>query len=289
MYKHYSAASDAFDGLKMTDLEDVDLLKADDVLDLLLGEDFNLYEDTGDFGEVLRGALRDDYEDALPEELDEALLNVFESLTPAESFNVGKALNQIEKGASRALSDPTLGQIAGIALPMAGGAAGTYFGGPAGTAVGASLGSAAAKALPKGGRAGTPTSNRAGSTAASAQVAPAKSPIAGGSAAATQALVLSQDPTALRGLLALALGEHGRKTVNGIPVGAVMNLLSTIYGQAAADADELLYESDKTPPYLLDSEGYPSVDPVAPTDRAQALYAALLDAENESLSEATGW
>jgi hypothetical protein len=273
-------------------LEDLDLLEdAEDAdLDELLGEDFDSYADDVDLGEVLRGALLEDYEDALPEELDEALLNIFDTLTPAESFNIGKALSQIEKGAAQALADPTVSQIATTALPIAGATAGTYFGGPgAGTAVGASLGSAAAKALPTSGKAGPASVKTVGSTAAPGQPPPAKPPVARGSDAATKALVLTQDPTALLSLVALALGEHGRKSVNGVPVGAVMNLLSTVFGQAAADADELLYASEEMPAYLLDGEGYPSVDPAAPADRAQALYAALLGAENESLSEATGW
>jgi hypothetical protein len=292
MYERYSMASDGLDVLEMADLEDLDLLEDAEEADLdeLLGEDFDSYADVVDLGEVLRGALLEDYEDALPEELDEALLNIFDTLTPAESFNVGKALSQIEKGATRALADPTVGQIATTALPIAGGAAGTYFGGPAGTAVGASLGSAAAKALPTSGKASPAAVKTVGSTAAApGQPPPAKPPVARGSDAATKALVLTQDPTALLSLVALALGEHGRKSFNGVSVGAVMNLLSTVFGQAAADADELLYASEETPAYLLDGEGYPSVDPAAPADRAHALYAALLGAENESLSEATGW
>lgn len=291
MRESHSAASDGFDVLEIADLEDLDLLGADEeeYFDEPLWEEFGLYADVVDPGEVLRGALLDDYEDALPEELDEALFNVFDSLTPAESFNLGKALSQIEKGAAQALADPTVGQVVGTALPIAGGAVGTYFGGPAGMAVGASLGSAAAKALPKGGKAGQPAAKVVAPRAAPGQVPSAKPPVAGGSAAATQALVLTQQPEVLKSLLALALGEHGRKSVDGVSVGAVMNLLSTVFGQAAADADELLYASEETPAYLLDGEGYPSVDPAVPADRAQALYAALLGAENESLSEATGW
>ena len=43
-------------------------------------------EDT-DLTEVLRDALDDVYADADPEEMDDALDNVLESMTPAESFN----------------------------------------------------------------------------------------------------------------------------------------------------------------------------------------------------------
>jgi hypothetical protein len=290
MYERYSMASDLFDDLEAAGLEDLDLEEDDENLDEFAREEFGLDEDAVDFAEVLRGSLVDDYEDALPEELDEALLNIFDSLTPAESFNFGKALSQIEKGAAQALADPTLRQIAGTALPVAGGAVGTYFGGPAGTAVGSSLGSAVAKAMPKSGKAGQPALQTVASAMTTAQPATGKPLAAAGSSAATQALVLTQQPDVLKSLLALALGEHGRKSVDGVSVGAVMNLLSSVFGQAAADADELNYMSEAIPPpYMLDAEGHLSVDPAAPTDRAQALYAGLLSAESDQLLEATRW
>jgi hypothetical protein len=65
--------------------------------------------------------------------------------------------------------------------------------------------------------------------------------VAGGSAAAAQALVLTQQPDVLRGLLAAALGRPGRLQVDGTPVAQLLALLSQILGQAAADADELMY------------------------------------------------
>jgi hypothetical protein len=233
-----------------------------------LEEELDLEEDFPRLAEVLREALREDYEDAPPEEMENALAGVLEAMTPAESFNLTKALRQVEKGAAQTLADPAVGQIASTALPLAGAAAGTYFGGPAGTAIGSQLGGAAAKSL--SGAKPTPPA------------APGSSPLP----PAAKGLVLTQDPRVLKTLLALAMGEHGRKSIDGVPIGRIMNLLSTVFNQAAADADELLYSSGETSSYLLDDEGAYLTGPERPADRADALYTTLLDAENEHFAEA---
>ena len=190
------------------DVDDYDDEEYDDDIDADDDdEDVEVDEDV-DLAEVLRDALADEYAEASLDELDDALDQMFESLSPAEAFNIGKALTQIGQSG----------------LPLAGGAVGTLVGGPVvGTTIGKSLGTAAAKALP-GSR---PKSSPAG-------------PPTGGSPAAAQALALTQQPQVLQSLLALALGRHGRKSVNGVPVGAVMNMLGSVFGQAAADADALL-------------------------------------------------
>lgn len=208
----------------------LDELEDDDFDDEELDDEFDEFDDV-DLAEVLRDSLADEYADASPEELDDALEYIFESMSPAEAFNFGKALSQIERGASQILTDPAVAQVAKTTLPIAGGAVGTLVGGPvAGTAIGTSLGSAAAKALPAGRPKAPPR--------------PGTASIAAGSPAAAQGLVLTQQPQVLQSLLSLALGQHGRQSVNGVPVGAVMNLLSSVFGQAAADADALLDEAD---------------------------------------------
>jgi hypothetical protein len=246
------------------------------------GDELDLEVDVLDLGEVLREALREDYADAPAEEIEDALANVFELMTPAESFNFAKALRQVEKGASQVLADPAVGQIATTALPLAGAAVGTAYGGPAGTAVGSGLGRAAAKAL--SGAKPTPAT-RPGQTPM--PVTPT-APVAAGSPAAVKGLILTQQPEVLTSLLALALGEQGRRAVDGVPVGAVMNLLSTVFGQAAADADELMYSGEVSPSYLPEGDSAYQADPAAPANRADALYTALLDAESEDLTEAVG-
>jgi hypothetical protein len=107
-------------------------------------------------------------------------------------------------------------------------------------------------------------------------------PIANGSAAAAQALVLTQQPDALRALLSLALGQHGQQTVNGVPVAQILGMLSSVMGQAAADADELMY---------VDQEGAEDTDEPygeALPAHGRSLYTTLLDAENYELAEMVG-
>lgn len=257
-----------------------------------LDQEYEGLEDWSDepalLADALRDALDDGYSDAGPDEMDDALGNVLDSMSAAEAFNFAKALKQIETGARQAFSDPVVGQIVRTALPIAGGVVGTAIGGPLGTRLGSDLGNAAARALPGAPRAAPAAPVQApglpavaGGLAAAAPVqTPAQPPVAGGSAAAAQGLVLTQQPEVLKGLLALALGQHGQKSVNGVPVAQIMSMLSSVFGQAAADADELMYLEGEG----MDEGGDVLDDAVAPSDRS--LYAALLDAESDELGEA---
>ena len=220
--------------------------------------------DAAELAETLRDALDDEYADADPDELDDALANVLESLSPAESFNFGKALTQIQRGAGQVLSDPAAAQVARTVLPLAGGAVGAAIGGPAGTALGARLGTAAVGALP----------------ARKPPRAPA-TPVAGGSPAAAQGLILTQQPEVLKSLLALAMGQHGRKEVNGVPVSAVMSMLSSVFGEAAADADELMYLGQDRSDEAWDNESGDGPEPTS-------TYRQLLESEDAELDEAVG-
>jgi hypothetical protein len=236
-------------------------------------EELEWFDESAELAEVLRDSLHDGFSDASPEEMDDAFAEVLESMSPAESFNFAKALKQIERGAGQALSDPVFGQVVRTALPIAGGALGTVIGGPVGTALGSSLGTAAAGALP-GGAPARPAAPTPGG------VVP---PVAGGSAAAAQGLVLTQQPDVLKGLLALAMGQQGKKSVNGVPVPAIMSMLSSVFGQAAADADELMY---------LDEEGSSADGEALPDDSetssGRSRYTTLMDVENYELGEAVG-
>jgi hypothetical protein len=217
---------------------------------------------------LLGEALRDEYAYATPEELDEALGNVLDSLAPAEAYDFAKALQQAGKSARRVLEDPALARIAKTALPLAGGA----LGGPAGMALGSGLGNVAAQAL------AAPAMPPPGAGAP-----PAGKPlVAAGSPAAATGFLLSQTRPALLATLATAMGDHGRKSIDGVQVAEIMRLLSEVYAHAARDADELQEGSSESPSYPLDAEG----DFEAPTDRARALYTALVAAETEALSEA---
>jgi hypothetical protein len=270
-----------------------------------------------DLGEVLRSALHEDFAEASEDELDEALANVLDSMSAAEGFNFASALSRIGKGAGAVLSDPAFAAIARTALPVLGGAAGTMIGGPVGTALGSQLGNLAASALPtRPAPAPAPPAPAvpappppavspapaapppppppasavpaAPPAPATAQEPPAAAPApvpaaAGGSAAAAQGLVLTQQPDVLRGLLATAMGQYGRPTVSGVPVAQVLGLLSQVFGQAAADADELMYH--RSPPGAAPAYAPESAD----EETADTLYADLLGADNLELAEAAGW
>ena len=84
-----------------------------------------------ELADVLRSTMREEYADASDEEMGDALETVLDSMSPAEAFSFGSALNQIGKSASRLASDPAFIQVVRTAAPIAGGALGTVIGGPA--------------------------------------------------------------------------------------------------------------------------------------------------------------
>jgi hypothetical protein len=273
-------------------------------------------EDLGaeELADVFRSTLRPEYAESSDVEMGEALENVLDAMSPAEAFNFGSALSQIGKSASRLAADPTFIQVVRTAAPIAGGALGTVIGGPIGTALGSKLGNLAANALPGGAApprapvapapAAAPAPGAAAAPppdtpppaaavpapAAAAMSAPEippsaprpASPVAGGSAAAAQALVLTQQPEVLRSLLATALGQHGRQQVSGLPVAQVVNLFREAVTQAAADADELMYLEQQPEA----TEGIPEG---GPTGSVRSLYGDLLGADNLELAAAAEW
>jgi hypothetical protein len=282
----------------------------------LPGED-GWFEDQGadDFVDALRSTMREEYADASDEEMSDALMNLLCSMSPAEAINFVSALDRIGTSASELASDPTVAAVAGAALPVLGGAAGTLGSGPTGTAAGTMLGGLAASALlasvapPVAGAtpvAAVPAPNTAmaapgppntaaisvaavpepGAARVTAPVIASPSPrpaseVADGSAAAAQGLVLTQHPDVLRGLLATALGQHGRQQVSGIPVAQLLELLSQVFAQAAADADQLMY--------LKQAGDAESVLDDVTAASPRSLYADLLGADNLELAEAAEW
>ncbi|MGP3945497.1 MULTISPECIES: hypothetical protein [Streptomyces] len=251
-------------------------------------------EDTVDIVDGLRSALCDLDAGATDEQLEEALFDMFGSMSSAEAVNLAKAIRQIERGASRALSDPMVAQIAATALPVTGSAVGTLVGGPAGTAVGGALGSAAGRALSTGrqptagARAIPVVPATAVPTPVALPVRPVPSPLSSGSTAATQGLVLSQHPEVLQALLAVALGDRGRRSINGVPVGAILSTLSSVLGQAAADADEMSYTINGSQEGITSNDGEWSTDSVVPAERAASLYSALIGDQNGDIDLMAG-
>lgn len=260
-------------------------------------------DEFAELAESFREGLHEYYQFAPPEAVEDALFNVMETMTPAEGFNFTKVLSQIGKAGQQVLQDPTVGHYAKTILPVAGATIGTIYGGPAGTAIGGQLGQAAASAF-----SGKPTPTTRPPQAQAIQPSPQAVPPAAvqvspqsgspaavqasphaGSTAAAQLLQLTQNPDVLKSLLALALGSLGKQAIpvgqgdQKVQVGAVMNMLNALTAQATTDADELLRDRQDLSAYLRDSEGEFMVDPSVPEERAQALYATLLNAENESL------
>ncbi len=239
----------------------------------------NMFDGAAELAEGLREVLHEDYQDASPEQIQEAMFNMLEPMTPAEGFSFGKVLSQMGTAGKKLLKDPAVAQIAATVLPVAGSALGTFVGGPAGTVIGGKLGQAAGQALAKGSKQAAPAAT---SSTSSPQ---------GGSSAATQLLQLTQDPNLLKSLLSLALGSSGKSSVQvgkmEVPNGAFINLLNVLTGKAAVDADKLAPKSDGASEYLQDSEGNFVYDPSVPEDRARALYGVLLAAQNQELAAET--
>ena len=236
-----------------------------------------------EMADALRFALREEYAGADDADLVDAATNMMSAMSPAEAFNFGAALSQIGKSAGRLVSDPTFTSIARTVAPAAGGALGTFIGGPLGTALGSKLGTLAVSALPAPPSSGSARPPAPVPTAPAAPPAPAPvSPVAGGSVAATQALILSTHPEVRQAALATALGQHGRREISGIPAAQLLGLLSQVFGQAAADADELMY--NEAVPDAAESAGQDTA-----AGSLRSLYCDLLGADNLELAEAAEW
>jgi hypothetical protein len=265
-----------------------------------------------DLPDILRSAMRPEYADASDEGMRDSLEAVLGAISPAEAFNFGSALNQIGRQATKLAADPTFAQVVRVAAPVAAG----MIGGPAGAALGslavnALLPAPPARVAPAPLPSATPpavapplsaTPPPAGGTAArpSAPALPPPAPVpppsapadlpssafpalgagvAGGSRAAAQALVLTQQADLLRGLLATALGRHGCQQVSGVPIAKVLALAGRVFEQAAVDADKLMYLEQQPDAAESLAGDWPAGPP-------RLRYADLLGADNLQLAEA---
>lgn len=275
-----------------------------DVDDWGQGDELEAAEEIGDSLPIVMaaGALGEEDMDALFE-------RVASRLSPLEAEGLGNAMRRVGRWASsRQVRD-----LAGGLLPIAGTAVGTIYGGPAGAAIGGTLGKTVGQAIGGGGR--SPQKARPGpGVAAATRPAYAVAPVAAapgvagepapqvpeappdGSTAAARFLYLVQNPAFLSSLASLALGPEGARAVQvgdggtQVPVGAFMNLASTLVAQATQDADALAGDQEEAADgYLRDRAGRLTVDPVVPEARADALLRLLQEEDDSAESNDSGW
>lgn len=199
--------------------------------------DDELDDDIVALGDAFREVLHEEYSCLSPEDTDEALIEVFESLTPAESFSLAKALDGLGKGSQAAVKNPTFQQLAGTALPVVG----TAFGGP----VGGTIAGAAGQAL-----IGRPAV--AAPPPAAVSATPAKAATA--DQLAKQALVAAYLPAVQKAVLANAIGANANQQVGGVAVQDIVNMLGTLLKGSVGEAEDVGLEHQTLYEMLVDLE-----------------------------------
>mgnify|MGYP007082235948 FL=1 len=226
------------------------------------------------------------YRDMDDDQVDEALSEALDEMTPEEIEGFFGSLGKVAKGLGR-----TLVRAAPKILPVVGGAVGTVVGGPVGTAIGSQLGGIA------GGLVGRATQGKsrhrprrrisAPTRAAHAsrrirrrglQRRPGQRAVNNNTAA--QLLSLIQNPSFLRSLTARLLGDsqasivHVGEAAVAAPFGAFMNALEVLATEAAAEAHS---GGTGIPEYLLDEMGEAIVDVGDDQARAEHLLSLLAE------------
>lgn len=168
-------------------------------------------------------------------------------------------------------------------LPVAGTVLGTAFGGPLGGALGGTLGSTLGGVVSPSAKPGAPGKPAAGPIPGLlGAVGPALGvgPAAGSNQAAAQLLKTLFHPKVMQGLQSMALGQAGRKTIpvagTQVPLSAFANLIGNLANQATEEHHMIqAHLGESTPSYWLNAEGFSSVDPNIPEERANALLNLL--------------
>lgn len=269
-------------------------------------------EEDDDFvglGDAFRRVLHGDYADLSPEETDEVLLDMVESLPPDEAFNFVGALGDIAKPAGGVLRSPQFGQALSVAAPLAG----TALGGPAGGAIAGSLAQAAGSALARNPQVpavpavavpamaaavGQPAAAQAATQVlaqlpSAAQVAQAATQAAN----AVKAFNFAALPTVREAVLANAMKPFGQQAIAGIPVDQLVGTLATLLAGSVpggvpgavrsavpgAAVTEELDDSDEVPVELFGDEAR-AVD----EETADAIYETLVAQHRQDLADAAG-
>jgi len=253
-----------------------------------------------DLGDAFRRILHREYADLSPEDTDEVLLDMVESLPVDEAFNFVKALGDIAKPVARAVRSPELSQVLSVAAPLAG----TALGGPAGAAIGRSLAQAAGSALARNPKVPALPAAAMPAMATAAPTVLAQLPAA---AQATQAATLAANAVKAfdfaslapvkEALLAKAIQPYGKQEIGGIPVDQLVGTLATLLagsvpggvpgtGPSAvpgAAVTEAIDDSDEVPVELFGDEAW-AVD----EETAGAIYETLVAQHRQDLADAAG-
>jgi hypothetical protein len=247
-----------------------------------------------DLGNAFRRVLHDDYADLSPEETDEVLLDMVESLPPDEAFNFVKALGDIAKPAAGVLRSPQFGQVLSVAAPLAG----TALGGPAGGAIARSLAQAAGSALARNPKVPAVPASAMPAMAATqvlAQLPPAAqvAQAATQAANAVKAFNFAALPPVREAVLANAMKPFGQQTIGGIPVDQLVGTLATLLARSVPGGvpsavpgtavTEAIDDSDEVPVELFGDEAWP-VD----EETADAIYETLVAQHQQDLADAAG-
>jgi len=251
-------------------------------------------DDFFDLGNAFRRVLHDDYADLSPEETDEVLLDMVESLPPDEAFNFVKALGDIAKPAAGVLRSPQFGQVLSVAAPLAG----TALGGPAGGAIARSLAQAAGSALarnPKVPAVPASAMPAMAATQALAQLPPAAQVAQAATQAvnAVKAFNFAALPPVREAVLANAMKPFGQQAIAGIPVDQLVGTLATLLAGSipggvpnavpGAAVTEAIDDSDDVPVELFGDEAW-AVD----EETADAIYETLVAQHQQDLADAAG-
>lgn len=230
---------------------------------------------------ALRSVLAEAYRDAPDEVVQELLDELASELNAAELAAVSKALNQVKKAL------PGIANLGQQALPgvIQGATTGATVGGPWGALIGGIAGgglSLAGGVKPKtrrpvrrpGVQASRPTHPTAFPSPRTSSPA-LQTPSVSKSAA--QLLQILQDPKVLQVLLALTMGNAGKKNLtvgkSVVSPPAILDLIKTLVGRTAQESED--EHPATTEGYLLDQSGKYAFDPANPDDRADALVEHL--------------
>lgn len=200
-------------------------------------------------------------------------------VTPEDVENFWGSLQKVGGAVSKALpgvaSGALTGATTGAALGPYGALGGALIGGALG-GVAQSGGSSQRPATPQAAPQTPATPAQQPQTVSPGQ--PAAAPVP----AAAQLLQAMFQPEVLQALMAMMMGQAGRRDIpvggKAVPVGAFTNLLGVLANQAAAEHTAAV-PNGGSPGYLSDYAGQPVVDPAVDEQRAQVLYELLREAD----------